>query len=336
MNKTKYSQFFKILLSFFITVLIIELVTRTVLLFFTNINIYKYGIKKNIYFDVIDMSKLEFVVYENKENKYLKNNNEDFVWIFGGSTTCCGCGNSSWPEQLSLIQKNFKYKNFALSGANSDHQLSLLYKEIIKKRPKVILWANKFNTLNVTTKSDYKNKEILNYDFKSSSKNNLILKIKRLDKTLKSYLVTYLFFDEIMERINIILYENKITQLPKLKLSEDDVYYAVQNFKINTIKAIETAKKNQVDEFYLVSLFYNKNIRNNSAYSLKYNFYNEAIYEIKNLYYPFVKIIDLEKIFDSQLDEDLFCDEIHQTIKGNVIQAELIYKELVAKSNFIK
>ena len=112
------------------------------------------------------------------------------------------------------------------------------------------------------------------------------------------------------------------------------MYYALKNFELNTIKAIDISFENGVKEFYLISLFYNKNYNvdmNKELWELKYNLYNKIIVNLRNKYFPFIKIIDLETIYDPTKIEDLICDEYHQTLQGNVIQADFIYKNLLKK-----
>ena len=63
----------------------------------------------------------------------------------------------------------------------------MLWKNIVENQPKIILWAHKFNMLNVIGNKNYRNKEILKYEFSETKKNNFFLKVKRLDKSLKDY-----------------------------------------------------------------------------------------------------------------------------------------------------
>ena len=69
----------------------------------------------------------------------------------------------------------------------------------------------------------------------------------------------------------------------------------------------------------------------------KYRFflYDNTINEIKKTYSPFVKIIDLDNAFKNFDKKNLLCDPVHQTSKGNEIQAEFIIKELTKKSKII-
>ena len=168
---------------------------------------------------------------------------------------CCESGqSSSWPDELFKLNNNFKFKNFAFHGADTDQQINLLYKEIIKSSPNIILWANKFNTKNIFGKTEYRNKHILNCEFQNVKKTNFLLTIKRIDKTLKSFSLFYATLDKIVLRIKNLL---NIKNLKKIKIepSEKDIIYSLKNFEINTIEAIELAKKHRVNEFYIVSLF---------------------------------------------------------------------------------
>ena len=53
-----------------------------------------------------------------------------------------------------LSVKKFSYKNFSFNGADTDQQINILYRNIDKALPNVILWANKFNTKNIFGKTE--------------------------------------------------------------------------------------------------------------------------------------------------------------------------------------
>ena len=257
-NSFKYIQnnFLKHILFIFL-----EIFTRLILFIPTNISVFSYGFKNSVIFEIVDLSKFQIIVAD-KEKKIVRSNKLKFdekkIWIFGGSTThgyaCEAKQSSSWPDELFKLDNNFKFKNFAFHGADTDQQINLFYKEIIKSSPNIILWANKFNTKNIFGKTEYRNKHILNYEFQNVKKTKFLLIVKRIDKTLKTYSLFYLTLDKVFIRIKNLL---NIKNLKKINVepSEKDIKYSLKNFEINTIEAIELAKKYGVNEFYIVSLF---------------------------------------------------------------------------------
>ena len=323
---------FSILICFFL----LEFSTRTFLFFLTNIDSYKYGFKKTVVFEVVDLSKLQINIIDKKKfikSVEIKKNNQKDIWLFGGSTTfgnSCEQGqSSSWPEEIYRINKNFNYRNFAFNGANSDQSSILLWHNIMKSNPKIILWAHKFNTLNVTNEKNYKNKKILKYEFNNSYKNNLLLNIKRINKTFIEYSLFYSLLDKIILRIN-----TKILKPKKVDLSETDIKFALKNYEINTEESILISKKVGVREFYLVSLFYEGDWIGEKK--LKYSLYDKIVKKLELKYFPFVKLIDVKvdtKIFKR---EELLCDSMHQKYEGNKLQADIIYKNLINKSEYFK
>jgi len=288
----------------------------------------------------VDLSKLEISIYD-KAGVFKKQSNtssQKRIWIFGGSTTdgyaCESRQSSSWPDEISKINKNFDYKNFAFGGANSDQQISILLKEIVKYSPKIILWANKFNVTNVLGHSDYRNKNILKYDFSDAKKNKFLLNIKRVDKTLKSYLLSYALLDKVIFRIKVKLINENVFDRIEINPSKEDLINAVKNFEINTNEAINVSKKFGVSEFYLVSLLSSDNFSNEKKYQLL--LYNDTIRKIEKKFYPFVKIIDTDEIFEKDLQNIFLCDEMHKTYKGNIYQANIINKKLKLLSNILQ
>ena len=327
---------FKILILLFTTIFILEFIIRLIIFIPTNINVFKYGFKKTISFEVVDLSKFEISIYDfdKKKIKLSKKESNNLIWIFGGSTTygynCEHQQSSSWPEEIHKINKDFDFKNFSFNGANTDQQLTLLLKEISTNKPKTILWANKFNITNVLGKSNYKNKKILKYEFKDTNKTSFIKSVKEIDMTLKTNFLFYSLLDKIIYRITLKLNFKK----NKIEPSKNDLFFAVKNFEINTIKAIEASLKHDVKEFFIISLFYDTD-QIDELDKYKFFLHNKTIDDIKNIYSPFVKIIDLDEAFKSLDKKDLLCDSAHQTFKGNKLQAEFIIKELTKKSEII-
>ena len=336
----------KIFISLLIVIFFFEIFVRVILFFPTNIDVFKYGFKKSVVFEVVDLSKLEKNIID-KDRNFKKNddtskkNKSDLpnMWIFGGSTTlgynCEASQSSSWPDEMFKIKKNFNFKNFAFNGANSDQSIILLWKDIVKNQPDIILWAHKFNVLNVIGIKNYRNKEFLKYEFSEAQKNYYFSKIKSLDKSLKNYSLFYSLMDKILYRVSNFLYQKKLFEKIDVNPSPDDVKYAVKNFEINTLEAIEISKKIGVKEFYLISLFSEEDFFPYKK-SLKYNLYDQTIDKIEKLYFPYVKIINVDNGFIDTDKDRYLCDTSHQTYEGNKLQANVIYENLILNSDILK
>ena len=318
------------------TIFFLEFITRLIIFIPTNINVFKYGFKKTVSLDVVDLSKLEISIYDfdKKKIKIDKKISNNIIWIFGGSTTygyqCEHQQSSSWPEEIYKINKNFDFKNFSFAGADTDQQLILLLKEISINKPKIILWANKFNITNILGKKNYKNKKILKYEFEQSNKTNFFKSIKEIEMTLKSNLLFYSLLDKIIYRITLKMNLKKNI----IKPSKKDLFFAVKNYEINTIKAIEASINHDVKEFFIISLFYD-DAEFDELEKYRFLLYKMTINKIKNIYNSYVKIIDLDNSFNDLVKENLLCDPIHQTSKGNKLQAKFIINELIKKSKII-
>ena len=58
----------KIILSTILIFLLIEFSTRTILFFITNADAYKYGFKKTVVFEIVDLSKLQINIVDQKKD----------------------------------------------------------------------------------------------------------------------------------------------------------------------------------------------------------------------------------------------------------------------------
>jgi len=328
----------KIFFSSIIFIFFLELFTRIVFYIPTNSDVFKYGFKKSVIFEIVDLSELQITIVD-KERKFKipERKKKEKIWIFGGSTTagynCDGNQSSSWPDQISIINEKFNFINFAFNGANTDQQITLFWKNIIQIKPEIIFWANKFNTSNIIGKNDYRNKEFLNYEFSNVKKTKILTNIKRLDKTLKKYLLSYAFMDKIILRLNFIYNDKLITQSLKVNPTKKDIIFSLKNFELNTIEAIEASKKYGVKEFFLISLFSKKDISLEKK-DFKIYLYDKTINMIEKKYFPYVKIIDTEPKINPNDSDEYFCDNIHKTLKGNTVQASLINNRLKLDSVF--
>ena len=149
--QNSFKQYFKKIIKeisyfffiFLLLILFLEFIFRVIIFIPTNVNVFKYGFKKTISFDVVDLSKFQVSIYDfdkKIKTENIKESSNKF-WIFGGSTTfgnaCEFKQSSSWPKQTYKIDNKFKYRNFAFHGANSDQQLILLLKEINKNNARI-------------------------------------------------------------------------------------------------------------------------------------------------------------------------------------------------------
>jgi len=330
----------KILFSTFLIILILETLTRIIFFIPTSADVFKYGFKKSVIFEIVDLSKFQVTIVDT-DRKFVKSKQigSKKIWVFGGSTTagynCEGGQSSSWPDQLNKLNKKFSFVNFAFNGANTDQQINLFWKEIVINQPEIIFWANKFNTSNVIGHYNYRNKDLLNYEFSNVRKIKIIKNIKEIDITLKSYSLFYSLMDKILLRFNHIFNDKLNTDTLKVKPSKDDIIYSLKNFEINTIEAIETSKKYGVKEFYLVSLFSQKDLsgvkKNEKIY-----LYDQTIKKIEKNYFPFVKIIDGISKKNKDDHYKYFCDNLHKTLEGEMVQAKIILNRLISLSKFFK
>jgi len=314
MFKEKIKIILKILGLLFYAIIFLEIFARFFIFFITlNLNIFLYGFNNNIGISSHSFKKFEFYVYNNKASYKKKHNtklNENKIWVFGGSTSnrgFCDSVNISWVD---LLKKNLNnISNFSRNGVYSDYSLKVLLSQLQKNNPpKIIIWANKVNELRFA---------------KLNSNKNITYNIKSLNLTFKRIFVSYYLLDEMLlrisQKIGIKPLINKETE------SEEDLINSAENFYNNTKKAIKISQSYNVNNFYVVSIFNNYNLKNDET-----KFYKFYIDKVKKLTNEFnIGFIDTKKYLNNdQKKLKLFCDPMHQTLLGKEITAQIIFKKL--------
>ena len=317
--KIKKSIFY--LITFLIFIFVIEFLFRIVLFSITlNANIFKYGFDKRIELKIIDLSKLNFLIVNSDISKsnIFKNktlNNKISIWTFGGSTTAAYCINStSWPSELANLNDRFVVTNFAKPGTNSNYALIKLSEELSKQqlKPDIILWANKDNE---------------QFNFEQNLEVKTIVFAKRISKTLKSYFIFALLYDNFIFKFNKHVLKKSIKDF-RTKFETNELYnQAILNYNKNTISAIFLSKKYNAD-FFLVSLFGKFDVETMKFYNNPFwNFFeNNSIYLEKEYGIKFINTEAILKNNSFNLDKKTkyFCDNTHQTTEGNKLISKII------------
>ena len=184
-------KFFIFTNNIFFLIILFELGSRLIVYSASkDINIFFYVFKKNISFQIRELSNLNFEIidYEVKpiNNLQKKNNfNKTNLWAFGGSSSDIACkknNNTSWPSELENINNKYIVKNFARSGTNSDFALNSLLSNLYsnkKETPDIILWANYVNETDVLT-FGFKNNKNLENKIKIDKVKNTFLHLKSI------------------------------------------------------------------------------------------------------------------------------------------------------------
>ena len=290
-----------------------EFMIRIFIFFFTlNLNIFSYGINNNISLTLHSLKNKEFYISDNSiklsttHEKEIKNN--DQIWIFGGSTSnrgFCDSKNISWVD---LFETDLKKKNYAKNGVNSSFSLKVFTHELERYGPpKSVIWANKIN-------------EVLHSKRSNNFTNKFYYSLNSLKLSLKNTFVIFYLADELFLRLFDKL-EIDIRN-EKIHLENSDYVYSAKKYYLNTKKAIELSKIYKIENFFIVSLFNQLNMKDSDTI-----FYKYYIKEVNKLINSdrFVKFIDTKKYLNSKDKEtELFCDIMHQNYKGKIITAKII------------
>ena len=296
--------------------LIFEIIARfIVFIFIANANIFFYGFNKNINITTHSFKNKEIFVTKINDNASFKINkiksSDSEIWIFGGSTSNNGFCDSKKLSWVDFLETKSKVKNFSKNGVYSNYSLKILEHKLQYEKPNTIIWANKVN-------------EIL-YSKRQASFKNIILKnIQSIKKTFKNNSVFFYFSDELIIRVFDKLGFN--IRLEHTELNSKNYDKASNNFYENSKKAIQLAKKNNISQFYIVSLFNKKNIINKE--NIFYRYYVDKVIKLINEY-NFVKFINTKNFLNEDDREKLlFCDSMHQTLEGKILTAKIISKEI--------
>ena len=65
----KFLTIIKVFFVTFLFVFIFELITRAILFIPTNLDVFKYGFKKSVIFDIVDLSKLQIIIVDKDRGK---------------------------------------------------------------------------------------------------------------------------------------------------------------------------------------------------------------------------------------------------------------------------
>lgn len=358
--------FFSILVYF----IVFELLSRVLVFIVTKNNvIFEYGFNKTIIFKVEDLSELEFILVskekestKNKKKTLIKPKTKLIIWIFGGSTTegntpSCGHETSNWPNELAQLNENISVVNFGNSGKstldangflikalNEWNITSKNLKDFERGKPDIILWANKINEWN-----NFEDKDII------LSKNNSIKFLQKIDLTLKLNSLFYFLSNDIVERINYKLFgynPNKYLKLsPENFNNSAKLEMSGQIYEERTLIAINHAKNFDID-FHIISLFgrYGHGIMRENYGSTSDSFYHVKFYDYwfkiaekiskqQNVYFFKTEEVALTTIKANNKKKSnnrkvFFCDEVHQTLEGNILTASIINDYLMKIYNY--
>ena len=328
-----------LLVSFFF--IVIEFISRGFIWAVTkDSKTLSYGFNKDIKIDIFHLRKLDIKLTDlhlinqfslkNKSEAKKKNTNENIkIWFFGGSTTAgrfCGKNASSWPEELVKLNNEINIYDFGEAGIDSEYSLYNFRQAILEKKPpNLVIWVHKFNEINVIYQGLKANKQEINYTFSNQHKKKLNLILLKVDTTFKNNFLSYKILDNFILSVSRKIIRNFGEERINKNLNDKDFEYASINYKLNTMQAIKLSKENNVEKFILVSLpsriDYEEKMKN------FFNYYYQRVEELtKDDYVDFIDISKYPAI--KKENENLFCDEMHKTRRGNIIVAEILSEYL--------
>lgn len=329
----------------FAYLLIIELTSRIIVSYKTkSLDIFSFGFSKEVKFEILDLSEFKFIVSGKdkiyKKNKILKKRNKKndkttTIWTYGASLTegyNCGIKSSSWADELIKINNKINIVNFAVPGIYSDFSIKKLEYSLtnnISKKPDIIIWAHRdeeilsfFNGLQRNAKKNLSK-------YSSTQINSVSYFLLRLDKTAKNNLTFFKIMDHGFNKINNTTSKKRKENNP----TNSDIKIAIENFKLNTLDAINISEDYDIKIFLILSLF----TRDEAKYDKTVN------QKLLNNYFETTKSIQetrkidflntVKKLTDAERKNafDYFCESGHFNLKGNKLIAEIINNHITKK-----
>lgn len=278
------------------------------------------------------------------------------IATFGGSTTY-GTDikvSSSWPAELEKIlnakygsaDKKFEVLNLAASGGNTDYSVGVLPFSKAKGKVDYILWANFVNEIDVLYFGLGRNAETLYPQFQDVLKNKkshfcinkLTMFFKRVDLTFKKYSVFYNILYKIVHRaathaikIDSRAQEGWEEDRRRAKINDRLIAMGLENYRLNFMEAKRFCDENGIQLVIVRLPLINLDPEQKDISARFATIFCKAL---DNL------MADLSRQFNAPLinaheyymkygfPEDAFYDGAHQKLKGHILTAEIIAKEL--------
>lgn len=327
----------------FIYIIIVEFSSRTLIFYTTkNTNIYSFGFKKNIKFEILDLSELQFNIENTKNNskkeiQIIKKENNNIkndtitAWVYGASLShgfSCGEKSSSWPNELHKINDKINIINFSVPGVYSDYSIQKLRYDLSKnilRKPDLIIWTHRDEELLSIYKGINRNNDRISNKFSTKKINKTSFFLLRLNKTAESKLTFFKIMNYGFHKINHTAFKLR----NKIKLDNNDYKIAVENYKWNTIDAIETAKNNNINKFLILSLFSAEQVKNKLANPVLLDEYFKTVKSIQNDHK--ISFLSTSKGL-SEIDkvniDNYFCEN-HYNLMGNELVSKIVNSHIL-------
>ena len=327
---------------FFIYLIIIEFTSRTLVFYKTkNPSIFLFGFNGNVEFEISDLSDLQFNVKNlnktPKINKIQKKNKDSIftIWTYGASLThgySCGNDSSSWPVELEAINKKIKIVNFGFPGIHSDYSIKKLKYNLtanILKKPDMIIWAHRNEEILSIYNGIKRNKNKITKKYDTKEIKSTLYFLLRLIKTIENKFIFFKVMNYSFHKINNTAYKLRGT----IKPTDNDYKIAVENFKWNTLDAINISEDYNINEFVILSLFASEdNNKKPSEHTLFSKEYLKTVLSIRDL--RKVMFIDSSKYLSHKNRENIdkyFCENDHFNLIGNKLIAKIINDHILQK-----
>tara|TARA_A100001388_G_scaffold272177_1_gene252100 strand:- start:843 stop:1880 length:1038 start_codon:yes stop_codon:yes gene_type:complete len=340
-----YRNFTQLILIIFITILyflVFEFITRVGLAITTkDKNFFYYGFNKDITFEIVDLTELKFnfenvnlnneVDSEKKvESNSLERNN--VLWAFGASLThgiACGKDSSSWPNELQNLNNEIEVINFGFPSTFSNDSIKLLKFNLnnnLYNKPNYILWSHKEEEKLAIHRGlgNHKDKiEIKKSTF--TQKTNSKFMLLRIEKTFQTNSISYSVIKHMIKKLQkrFNLYDQKV----KNARTQNDLNIALENYKFNTIEAIELAKTFNIEKFIIVSLVTQDELEIKKNYFVtKFDELGEKLAEDPKV--DFINVSSAMSQKQKDTYQKFYCANKHYTLFGNMEIAKILEENI--------
>ena len=193
----------------------------------------------------------------------------------------------------------------------------------------MIIWAHRDEEILSIYRGIERNRDKITKKYKTKKIKPTSHFLLRLIKTVEDKFVLFKMMNYGYHKINHTAYKSRDV----IKPTDSDYKLAIENFKWNTLDAINISKEHNINEFVILSLFIPAHAyKKQSEYSVFSKEYLRAVLTIRELHkISFLDSIKYLSDINRENIDKYFCENGHFNLMGNKLIAKIINDHILQK-----